>query len=54
MYFTDSIIAIYLAIKESVYQDIFTEPIGGILIKRKLVKLLVFEENAEEIVRWIP
>jgi XisH protein len=44
---------LYLAIKASAYQDIFEEPIGKILLKRKVVNLLVFDEQKEEIVQWI-
>ena len=38
---------LYLAIKESAYQEIFEEPIG------KIFKLLVFEPRKESILQWI-
>ena len=44
---------LYLAIKESAYQEIFEEPIGKILFNRKIIKLLVFEPRKESILQWI-
>lgn len=44
---------LYLAIKESAYQEIFEEPIGKILLNRKIIKLLVFEPKKESILQWI-
>lgn len=44
---------LYLALKSSAYQEIFEEPIGKILLKRELIKLLVFDEKKEIILQWI-
>ncbi|MBL1208382.1 element excision factor XisH family protein [Geminocystis sp. GBBB08] len=44
---------LFLALKKSAYEEIFEEPIGKILIKRKLLKLIVFDENKEVILQWI-
>jgi hypothetical protein len=44
---------LYLAIKKSAYEDIFEEPIGKILLKRKIINLVVFDEKKEEIIKWI-
>ncbi len=44
---------LYLAIKYSAYEDIFEEPIGKILLKRKIVNLLVFNPKKEEVMEWI-
>ncbi|MGK7898655.1 MAG: element excision factor XisH family protein, partial [Xenococcus sp. (in: cyanobacteria)] len=44
---------LYLAIKQSAYQEIFEEPIGKILLKRKIINLLVFDEMKEVILQWI-
>ena len=44
---------LYLAIKQSAYQEIFEEPIGKILLKRKIINLLVFDEKKEVILQWI-
>jgi hypothetical protein len=45
---------LYLAIRRPVFEDIFEEPIGNILLKNGRVRLIVFDQYAEEIVKWIP
>jgi hypothetical protein len=45
---------LYLAIRKAVFEDIFEEPIGSILLKNGRVRLIVFDQYAEEIVKWIP
>ncbi len=45
---------LYLAVRETTYEDIFIEPIGQILLNKKRLKLLVFDAEREEIVEWIP
>ncbi len=45
---------LYLAVRETTYEDIFIEPIGQILLNKKRLKLLVFDAEREEIVQWIP
>ncbi len=44
---------IYLAVREEVYLDIFSEPIGQLLLRKKRLKLIVFNSLKETIVRWI-
>lgn len=44
---------IFLAIKQSVYVSIFEDEIGKILLENGDLCLLVFDENREEIVKWI-
>ena len=44
---------LYLAIKKSAYQEIFTEPIGQIFLKKHLIKILVFDPQMEVISQWI-
>ncbi len=44
---------IYLAIRTEVYAQIFSEPIGQILLENKRFKLIVFDSLKETIVRWI-
>jgi len=44
---------LFLALKKSAYEEIFEEPIGKILLKRKLIKLLIFDEKREVILQWI-
>ncbi len=45
---------LYLAIREAVYNDVFEEPIGTILLENRRVRLIVFDPHAEVIVKWIP
>lgn len=45
---------LYLAIPHRTYTEIFTEPIGKILLKRNRLRLLVFDPKQEVIVQWIP
>ncbi|MDJ1185055.1 XisH family protein [Roseofilum casamattae] len=44
---------LYLAINRSAYEEIFEEPIGRLLIRRNILKLLVFDEKEEVILEWI-
>ena len=44
---------IYLAIRAEVYAQIFSEPIGQVLLEKKRFKLIVFDALKETIVRWI-
>jgi XisH protein len=44
---------IYLAIREEVYLDIFSEAIGQLLLRKKRLKLIVFDSSKEIIVRWM-
>ena len=45
---------LYLAIRETVFHDLFEEPIGQILLENQRVRLLIFEPQTEEIKQWIP
>ncbi len=45
---------LYLAIREAVFDSIFEEPIGKILLENQRVRLLVFDPHTEVIVKWIP
>ena len=44
---------LYLALKKVAYQEIFEEAIGKLLLKRKILNLVVFDEKKEVIVQWI-
>jgi len=44
---------IYLAVREEVYLDIFSEPLGQLLLRKKRLKLIVFDSSKEIIIRWI-
>lgn len=45
---------LYLAIPQRTYTEIFTEPIGKILLKKNRLRLLIFDQKQEVIVQWIP
>ncbi|MGF1676235.1 MAG: element excision factor XisH family protein [Rivularia sp. (in: cyanobacteria)] len=45
---------LYLAIPQRTYTDLFSEPIGQILLKKKRLRLIIFEPKQEVIVQWIP
>jgi hypothetical protein len=45
---------LYLAIRQEVYEELFTDPIGQLLLKRERLKLLVFEPERGVIVQGIP
>ena len=44
---------LYLAIRRTVYLDIFTEPIGEVLLDNKRLRLIVFDPANEVIEQWI-
>ncbi len=44
---------LFLAVRESVFVEVFQEPIGDILIRKGEVRLVVFDRAKEEILRWI-
>ncbi len=45
---------LFLAVRESVFVEVFQEPIGDILIRKGEVRLIVFDKAKEEILRWVP
>ncbi len=45
---------LYMAIREEIYDDLFMEPIGQMLLDNRRLRLIVFDENEEVLVRWIP
>ncbi len=44
---------LYLAIIEDIFKEIFSEPIGNLVIKKNQIKLLLFDEASEVITQWI-
>jgi hypothetical protein len=50
---TDVERTLYLAIREEVYNDLFTEPIGQLLLNNKQIKLIIFNPDKEELSAWI-
>jgi len=45
---------LYLAVSEVVYDDLFAEPIGQLLIERRRIKLMVYNTEMESIRQWTP
>ncbi len=45
---------LYLAIRLRVYTSLFVGGIGRILLESNRVRLVVFDEDSEEITQWIP
>jgi XisH protein len=44
---------LYLAIREAVFHKLFEQEIGQILLENKVLKLLAFNPETEEITKWI-
>ncbi len=44
---------LYLAVSRTVFNNVFTIELGQILIKNQIIKLIVFDDVVEEIVKWI-
>ncbi|HBQ97485.1 MAG: hypothetical protein J7524_04070 [Roseofilum sp. Belize BBD 4] len=51
---TDPDRSLYLAISEDAFEEIFTESVGEVLLRKKRLNLIVFDEQQEIIVQWIP
>jgi hypothetical protein len=45
---------LFLAITRKVYDDLFREPIGQLLLMREKLRLLVFDPEPGIVVEWIP
>jgi XisH protein len=45
---------LYLAVREYIFDALFEEPIGTLLIESENLCLVVFDAENERIVRWIP
>jgi XisH protein len=45
---------LYVAVRAEVYEDIFEEPMGVMVLKNGRLRLLVFDPDRREVVRWIP
>ena len=44
---------VYLAVRQEIYDELLTEPIGNILIQGEGIKLVLFDPEREEIVAWM-
>ena len=45
---------LYLAVPQRTFHSVFEIELGQILLKHKIIRLLVFNDDQEMIVRWIP
>ena len=45
---------LYLAVPERTYKGIFQAALGAVLLKNNIVRLIVFDDDCEEILQWIP
>lgn len=45
---------LYLAISQLTFNSVFTIELGQVLLKNKVVKLIVFDDEQQAIVQWIP
>ncbi len=44
---------LYLAIREAIFVDVFAEPLGQVLLENRRVRLVVFDPQAEVILKWV-
>lgn len=45
---------LYLAVSGPTFNSVFSIEIGQVLLKNKIIKLIVFDNENEDIVQWIP
>jgi hypothetical protein len=45
---------LYLAVSQIVFNTVFTIELGQILLRNQVIKLIVFDDESEAIVEWIP
>jgi len=45
---------LYLAVSQPTFNAVFTIELGQLLLKNQVVKLIVFDDESEAIVQWIP
>jgi XisH protein len=46
--------SLYLAVSQPTFNSVFTIELGQVLLKNQVVKLIVFDDENEVIVQWIP
>lgn len=46
--------SLYLAVSQATFNSVFTIELGQVLLKNQVVKLIVFDDESEAIVQWIP
>lgn len=45
---------LYLAVPHRTYKSTFQDELGQILLQNELLRLIVFDEDKEVIIAWIP
>jgi hypothetical protein len=51
---TDPQRTLFLAVRKQTFAEVFETGLGKLLVDKGRLRLLVFDEHAEEVVRWIP
>lgn len=46
--------SLYLAVSQTTFNSVFTIELGQVLLKNQIIKLVVFDDESEAIVQWIP
>lgn len=46
--------SLYLAVSRQTFNSVFTIELGQLLLRNQTVKLVVFDDESETIVQWIP
>ena len=46
--------SLYLAVSQPTFNSVFSIELGQVLLKNQVVKLIVFDDECEAIVQWIP
>ncbi len=44
---------LFLAVRQLTFTEIFAEPVGKLLLDNGLLRLMVFDEEQEEILQWL-
>nr|WP_254923485.1 element excision factor XisH family protein [Pseudanabaena sp. SR411] len=45
---------LYLAVSRLTFNSVFTIQLGQMLLTNQIIKLIVFDDESEVIVQWIP
>lgn len=46
--------SLYLAVSQPTFNSVFTIELGQVLLKNQIIKLIIFDDESEAIVQWIP
>ena len=46
--------SLYLAVSRETFNSVFTIELGQVLLKNQIIKLVVFDDESEAILQWIP